>query len=561
LMYSQINQRLYRMAKYRKRTISLVLLPVFTLCAIGYLILEIVKAQDAQLNDERTRFLRAVVKNQASELSLISREYTLWNEAVDLIIKKKDREWADDNIGAYLFDTYDLNASIVLSPENKEFMRFEVNPKLEKAMPSFVLENEEILNLVNDTRAHSPKNFKAYADWVKIENELYLVSASTFTYQYNYEKKATSRTDVEKYVLLLFKRVDQKFWNDLSQQYSLPYLTFNDILKKGVKVSIADRHQHIISHLIMEGQANVIGSIFTRYGTVVALMMFLLIAIAVYTFKRSIDFKHAHDEVVMLNETMDSLVRERTAELEKALLEAEAASKAKSTFLSSMSHEFRTPLNGILGFAQLLQLNNKSALSPKEKDWLQHIRKAGDLLLALVSDVLDMAHVESGKITLENTAIQPREIFQQCYDISTPAALERNVTLEGHPETDKYVYVDRRRLQQVILNLVNNAIKYNKEGGSVVFGCQTHGPDTVRLYVKDSGQGISVEDQKLIFEPFYRSNKVSNFVEGTGVGLALVVRLTEAMGGKVHLESTLGEGSTFYLDFPAHEAPENEYEI
>lgn len=549
------------MAKYRKRTISLVLLPVFTLCAIGYLILEIVKAQDAQLNDERTRFLRAVVKNQASELSLISREYTLWNEAVDLIIKKKDREWADDNIGAYLFDTYDLNASIVLSPENKEFMRFEVNPKLEKAMPSFVLENEEILNLVNDTRAHSPKNFKAYADWVKIENELYLVSASTFTYQYNYEKKATSRTDVEKYVLLLFKRVDQKFWNDLSQQYSLPYLTFNDILKKGVKVSIADRHQHIISHLIMEGQANVIGSIFTRYGTVVALMMFLLIAIAVYTFKRSIDFKHAHDEVVMLNETMDSLVRERTAELEKALLEAEAASKAKSTFLSSMSHEFRTPLNGILGFAQLLQLNNKSALSPKEKDWLQHIRKAGDLLLALVSDVLDMAHVESGKITLENTAIQPREIFQQCYDISTPAALERNVTLEGHPETDKYVYVDRRRLQQVILNLVNNAIKYNKEGGSVVFGCQTHGPDTVRLYVKDSGQGISVEDQKLIFEPFYRSNKVSNFVEGTGVGLALVVRLTEAMGGKVHLESTLGEGSTFYLDFPAHEAPENEYEI
>lgn len=549
------------MAKYRKRTISLILLPVFVLCVMGYVILDIVRTQDGELNDERSRFLRAVVKNQATELSLISREYTLWNEAVDIIIKKNDHEWADDNIGSYMFSIYDFNASIVLSPDNKEFMRFDADAQLKKTVPISVLENEEILSLVNDTRAHSPKDFKAYADWVQIGNTLYLVSASTFTYQYNHENKITSRTDAEKYVLLLLKRVDQAFWDNLAKQYSLPLLIFNDDQKKGVKIPIIDRHQHPISYLIMEGKSDVIGSILTRYGTIVALLIFLLIGIAVFTSKRSIDYKRAHDEVVMLNETMDTLVRERTAELQKALLEAEAASKAKSTFLSSMSHEFRTPLNGILGFAQLMQLNKKSELNAKEKAWLDQIVKAGELLLALVSDVLDMAHVESGKITLDKVAAQPREIFKQCYDLSTPAALDRNVTLKGQPETDKYVYVDRRRLQQVILNLMNNAIKYNKEGGSVVFGCRDHGPDVVRFFVKDTGEGISVEDQKMIFEPFYRSDKVSNFVEGTGVGLALVVRLTEAMGGKVHLESTLGEGSTFYLDFPAYEAQKNTYDI
>jgi len=539
------------MKNYTKRTITIILLPVLMLVVMGYLVHDIVASQDEKLNDEQTGFFRAVIQKQADDFSVLMRDYALWNEVVDNIIKNKDLDWSDDNIGSYLIDAYDLNATIVLTPDNKEFMRFDVDPKIRSAGPTQIIENKEIIELIKDARSHSPKAFKAYGEWVKINNEIYLVGAAAITYQYNFKNKVETRTEAEKHVLLFFKKADQAYWDVLAKQYSLPALGLDNKKIKGFRISIHDRHEHSIASLVMSGKTDIIESIFLNYGLIVAFLLFLLVLIAFFAFKRSVDFETAHGEVVILNGQMDELVRLRTKELEKAVLEAEAASKAKTTFLSSMSHEFRTPLNGILGFAQLMQLQKNSALSEKEKGWLEQIIKGGNLLLVLVSDVLDMAHVESGRIALNLQAVEPRDVFKQCYDSSIPAAEARDITLIGEYESDKFIEVDQRRLHQILLNLIGNAIKYNKEGGSVTFGCTEISTGMIRLYVKDTGQGISEEDQRMIFEPFYRSASVSHVIEGTGVGLALVVRLAEAMNGKIHLESTLGEGSVFYIDFPA----------
>jgi signal transduction histidine kinase len=536
------------------RVTSLILLPLFALFVIGAMIFSVVHSQDQALNKERTDFFKGVVQKQATDARVRVRDYALWNDAVEMLAEKKDLQWAEDNIGSLLFETYHIEQTVVLTPDNKVLMNFNMGSTNTEKFLKALLVNDEIRLLANDARSHSPKDFKSYGEWVKIDGDIYLVGAAALTSQTHFEDKVDIRTEAEKHVLFFFQKADQAYWNKLASEYNLPTLILDNEKVDGFKVKIQDRHGDLIQILVMTGKTDVIGAIFIQYGFFVFVLVLLLIAITYFAIKRSIDVKLAHDKVIMLNEEMDELVRVRTKELEAALIEAQAASKAKSFFLSSMSHEFRTPLNGILGFAQLMQIKMNKTLSDKEKEWLEHIIQSGQLLLALVSDVLDMAHVESGQITLELEKVQPREIFKECYDITSLLAKDKNVTLTGRPETDKFINVDRRRLKQIILNVMNNAIKYNVEGGTVVFGCREHGPDMVRLFVTDTGLGISEEDQKMIFEPFYRSASVANQIEGTGVGLPLVVRLTEIMGGETYLESKLGEGSTFYLDFPVCEA-------
>lgn len=543
------------MARIKKRTISLILVPLVSLVIMGMLIHDIVQTQDSQLEHERSRFFRAVLENSKRDVSVVAHEFTLWQEAVVKIIDEKDPEWADENIGSYLIDTYDYDATLVLTPDNQEFMRFDVSGEGRRPVSVALLGNEKINQLAQDARSYMPGKFKALGDWLEIEGELYLVGAGAFTYQETYETKATIRTPSENHVLLTFTRADAAYWKNLAKQFGLPDLFLNDNRKSGLRVPLKDRNGALMAHLTMAGQTGVIQSIFNRYGLAVALLTMLLAGFAIYAMKRSIDYKKAHDEVLELNAHMDELVEKRTVELEAALEDAEAASRAKSTFLSSMSHEFRTPLNGILGFTQLLEINGATTLNDKQKKWIEQINSAGELLLALVNDVLDMAHVESGKISLELSALQPRDVFKQCHDIVSPMATDRKITLKGVPETDRYIMVDRLRLQQVVLNVMNNAIKYNFENGRVDFGCFEHNSQTMRLYVKDTGPGIPTEYQQRIFEPFYRMDNVTHVTEGSGVGLALVVRLTEAMGGKVSLESAPGQGTTFNLDFPIYEGP------
>jgi PAS domain S-box-containing protein len=240
--------------------------------------------------------------------------------------------------------------------------------------------------------------------------------------------------------------------------------------------------------------------------------------------------------------------RKRAEEATLAAREAaERANRAKSEFVSRMSHELRTPMNSILGFAQVLA---RKSLSPDQHKHVEHILKAGHHLLKLINEVLDISRIDANRIELSTAPVRVALIVQETLNLVEPLAAQHACTIvdEVSSGEDFYVSGDRQRLVQVLLNLVSNAVKYNREGGSVRVGCQRPSVSRLRIQVIDTGSGISSEAMPLLFSPFERLGADRTDVEGTGLGLALSQRLAEAMGGELGVESRVGEGSTFWLE-------------
>ncbi|MEI6901434.1 MAG: HAMP domain-containing sensor histidine kinase, partial [Bacteroidota bacterium] len=234
--------------------------------------------------------------------------------------------------------------------------------------------------------------------------------------------------------------------------------------------------------------------------------------------------------------------------------EEERSNLAKSKFLSRISHELRTPMNAILGFAQLL---NMSDLTPTNTKGVKHILNSGWHLLDLINEVLDISSIEEGRISLSPEPVQLRDFILEMIDLITPDAEKRNVKteLESSPGNDLFVKADRLRLKQVLLNLISNAVKYNREGGSVMIQSElrhteTPGNSFVRISISDTGIGISPENLPKLFQPFERIGAEKTETEGTGLGLTVVKKLMDVMGGDVGVESAPNEGSTFWIELP-----------
>jgi len=245
------------------------------------------------------------------------------------------------------------------------------------------------------------------------------------------------------------------------------------------------------------------------------------------------------------------------AELSKAKAEAEQANLAKSEFLSRMSHELRTPMNSILGFAQLMDMGE---LNPSHRKGVNHILKSGKHLLNLINEVLDLSRIEAGQLSISLEPVQLNPIILETMDIVQLLAEEHNIKLElaDSPVNDLFVKTDRQKLKQVLLNLINNAVKYNRIGGSVKIECNSqmgagNGDYIIRISVTDTGIGIAKEDIHKLFNPFQRIGSEISEIEGTGLGLAVAKKLIEAMHGKIGVESEPGKGSTFWIELPQGE--------
>ena len=257
------------------------------------------------------------------------------------------------------------------------------------------------------------------------------------------------------------------------------------------------------------------------------------------------------DELGLL---MDSLTRaeqllvSRNTELITARDAALTATQAKNAFLSSTSHELRTPLNAVLGFAQLLQMSD---LSQEDREAVERILVAGHHLLSLINELIDIARIESGEFSLsvEPVAVQP--VVEETCQLMAPLAADRSITIsQDCPWPGLAVKADRQRLRQILVNLVSNAIKYNREGGSITLTCQAVSPEQVSLAVADTGPGIAAADLDRIFDPFERLGAAQTAIEGTGIGLPLALAFAEAMNGHLTVASTPGEGTTFTVILP-----------
>jgi PAS domain S-box-containing protein len=262
-----------------------------------------------------------------------------------------------------------------------------------------------------------------------------------------------------------------------------------------------------------------------------------------------------YERVKRQAEDLERRVQERTLELTAANAEADRANQAKSDFLSRMSHELRTPLNAILGFGQLLEMR---AEHPRERESVEQILKGGRHLLGLINEVLDISRIEAGQLSLSPEPVAVGDAVKRVVDLARPLANERRIELQidSSAVLDRYVLADSQRLQQVLLNLVSNGIKYTQEGGRVTVACRQSTGDRYRITVTDTGPGIAPALQSRLFTPFDRLGVEPGGVEGTGLGLALSKRLVEAMGGVIGLESGQGRGSAFWVELPETVSPD-----
>jgi signal transduction histidine kinase/DNA-binding response OmpR family regulator len=254
-------------------------------------------------------------------------------------------------------------------------------------------------------------------------------------------------------------------------------------------------------------------------------------------------------------------MRRANARAKQAKEVAEAANKAKSVFLASMSHELRTPLNAILGFSELLR--NDKSISGEHRKILDIVNRSGEHLLNLINDVLDMAKVEAGSISVENDNVDLGELVLDITDLMNVRAEEKNLQLilDQSSQFPLYVRTDAAKLRQMIINLIGNAIKFTEQGGVTLRLSVQPSDDSQHLLliieVEDTGIGITAEDQKRIFESFVQVGKVTK-QKGTGLGLAITRKYVELMGGRINVESIPGKGSKFQLEIPVYRVEEIE---
>jgi PAS domain S-box-containing protein len=251
----------------------------------------------------------------------------------------------------------------------------------------------------------------------------------------------------------------------------------------------------------------------------------------------------------------EQTLQEKNVELESAKTVAEKANLAKSEFLSSMSHELRSPLNAILGFAQLMESDSPPP-TPSQTESIAQILQAGWHLLKLIDEVLDLAKVESSQVPLSREPVLLAEVMSECEGMIEPQAQQRGIRIT-FPQFDipYFVNADRTRVKQIIINLLSNAIKYNREQGTVQVDCTVIDPTRIRISVKDTGEGLTPEALAQLFQPFNRLGQEAGREEGTGIGLVVTKRLVELMGGTIGVESTVGVGSVFWFELIAVDEP------
>lgn len=258
--------------------------------------------------------------------------------------------------------------------------------------------------------------------------------------------------------------------------------------------------------------------------------------------------KQTEKEIEKYRDHLEELVQKRTAAMETARDEAERANTAKSQFLSHMSHELRTPMNAILGFAQLLKLD-EDGLDQTQRGNVGEIMDAGQHLLNLINELLDLTRIETGKLEISMEDVLLDDVLQQSLTLIKPQADARHLSIINNISGKKYsVKADYTRLKQVMLNLLSNAVKYNQDHGRITLEDKLIDNKRLRIYVIDTGIGLSQKEIKQLFTSFTRLDKINN-VEGTGIGLVITKNLVELMGGTIGVKSTPGEGCEFWVEF------------
>ena len=308
----------------------------------------------------------------------------------------------------------------------------------------------------------------------------------------------------------------------------------NVLFKQSDKV--VEELEHVITLMQINNEAKLEG-LYSILLSMVALGIVIFIFIVYFVYSKIV--KPLDNSIKSLHKTSQKFVLEKTR--------AEQANAAKSEFLTNMSHELRTPLNAVMGFGQMLELDAHD-FSISQQENIQEILTAGEHLLLLINSILDLGSIETGKIDIPLTAIELDNIVTKSINLILPSLDKNNITLTDNISGNSLIILaNELRLTQVLVNLLSNAVKYNSADGTIILTSKIIDKHRIRVEITDTGAGLSDEDIMKLFMPFERLEN-SNNVEGSGIGLALSKRLIKIMGGTIGVESSLGEGSTFWIE-------------
>ncbi len=500
---------------------------------------------------QKEQTLNAIFNERLENLERTAYDYSLWNDTIDKGLIAKDAKWVDANVGSYLINTFNIQNAYLIDSTQTVIFSF---GKDKEKMYAKIKDNPVLLKSVSLAVSSFRENTKPYGFFFKDDGIIYMVGLGALTY----EETSGERTLEEKAYLMLVQPMSAAVLAGISADYSIPSLSYQES-DGATKLQIHDPENGQVFSLYFQDPHNFVSdmgwNLLTLAFTIFAFLYLTVIIHRKWNQSQAllVELAQANEELSQFNYKLEERVEKQTHEIVEKAERAEAANRAKSTFLSNMSHEFRTPLNGILGFAQMLRMNKEQTLSESQLGWVTQILNSGAMLLEIVNDVLDLARIESGRVEYKNELFQVRDVFSECYDLVKVLADTKDITLRGNPDTNKFVFVDRNKLKQLLFNLLTNAVKYGNEGGYVQFGCRDVENDLIEIYVEDNGVGIPRADLPLIFEPFHRVVETSSGVEGTGVGLSIVKKNAELMGGVLNVTSTFGEGTCFTLRLPAYE--------
>ena len=484
---------------------------------------------------DKVRQVERALATRAGSLETTNTDWAWWNEGIDKLVLAPDRVYADQNLGAYGAETLGLHAALVVDPDDRPIFAYLRGRPLPSSTSEAWL--PALQPLIERTRARSQDQPTPATAYVRMGDQLVFVSAAAMAAEAGSPPIAWKRPAV----LLFMRAVDAAYLSSIAEAAGVSEVRSADVASAvGSRVVLPGPDDAPVAALVWRFQppSSVILAQLWPAGLLIIVVMLVTGGFIASRLLRMTARYQREREL-------------REAQLSMAMMEAREADHAKSQFLAAMSHEIRTPLNAVIGYAEMLQLNLGGPLTAKQREYLTDIEHAGRHLLSLLQDILDLSKIEAGRDNLDEAEVALDAIVEQARAMTSPRAREQAVAIIVESAAPASLRADERRVRQMLLNLLSNAVRHAPKGSSVRIGWQVEPDGGTTLTVSDSGPGIPERDLARVLRPFHRQlDSTLAGQESTGLGLPLTARLMALHGGRLDLSNAPAGGLIAKLQFP-----------
>jgi signal transduction histidine kinase len=504
----------------------------------------LISRYERQLGIENsTRILSGAFRQQSEEVARVAYDYGFYPAGIEgLFAAELDREWADEYYGSYLHKTFGLTSTTAVNNDGRVVYFSSAVSGEDESLQKFNPPIQTLFDQIGQIADGSPKPAVGFG---MVGDKLHLVAASKF---YADDSGAVS-PGIYGYFLVT-RVVDTKLMRRIGGDFGIRDLDFRANAEG--YFPLVDYAGNALGTFVW-AESNLDSKAAEQFAPW-AIGGVSVVAIAfLWVLRRNLIIS---DQYRLLNLSLDEQVLQRTEELNQQRVLAERASRAKTEFVARMGHELYTPMNAILGFAALLEMD-RDTLSKEQLESIGYILQAGHQLLSLIDNVLDLSQFEFGPTDLSLATVSLDSTLEQSLSMVSVLANQKQITFNRPGQTHLDVVADQKRLIQVLVNLLSNAIKYSHEGGQIDIAVTRNDVGSTRITIKDRGVGIREEEFDQVFEAFTRVGDLKQFVEGAGISLTITRLLVQAMSGKIGFNSRFGEGSEFWVDLPAREAQQS----